>query len=593
MCRRCERKNRTCKKKKSCSTKFTPLCQKSFNSGTYRIKTPGIYKFVGNVTFNAPVEEESKRPDTPINGYWFAGLTVECDNVVIDGQGYTFSVSPSYIQNNLVGTFADVLLGNNQFSGVVFGGAGSQFPDTTSYVAANNVSVKNLNIVGKSSHFGIMGNNNDNINIDNCNISDCQVSNVYMQSVQGFVLTNSNLSGSTTPVTIIQDQTQLDLMEQQYPKLIAAGVPGAAAQFAALQAYVAANPARFDPVPMAFPSSALYGVFLVPGPTALFPQPMNAETSAISASFAGGFRNGEYNENVTITNCNFSNFITSFNEIVAIGTNASDPPSPYFPLTGWPLIFFGLFGCIQWKDAFDTLNNFNPNAFLQSIVFIMNYVYPSLGGLQPLLPSNSLAIFDSILNSNAAEFYSNAAPLVSIQSDGTTAKGVFALRSVSVKNALFDHLTFNNVSAIGPAPIVPTTLPGYANVTQPQPVTESGGNDAWHVGLEVVSNIVASNITMTNITSLHGNTFAYENSNENSNSIITNSSSTNQSAPNTIVTPTMGAGESFGFTVENNTGVIVLQDLTTHNLTAGGAVVPFAAPSAVFPQIIVTNCVST
>jgi hypothetical protein len=492
------------------------------------------------------------------------------------------------MKKNLIGTFANVLLGNNQFSGNIFGGGGSRFPDTTSYVAANNVIVKNLKTIGMSSHFGIMGNNNDNIKIECCSVADCQVADVYMQSVQGFVMENTDLSGSTTPVFVFQEQTQLVLMNQQYPQLIAAGVPGAAEHFAALQAYVAANPARFNPPPAQYPSSALYGLFMVPGPTAPYPFPMNAETVAASAALADGFRNGEYNANVRISNCKFSNFITSFDEIVAIGTNTSDPPSPVYPVATWPLIIFGLFGCIQWKDAFDTLGNFSPNAFLQALVFIMNYVYPSLGPAQGLVPTNSLLIFDSILNPDANKFFSNAAPIVSTQSDGTTAKGVFALRIIATKNAHLDHLKFHNVQSLGPAPIIPSTLPGYASVTLPQPVVRSRGNDAWFDSFEVCDNINYEYGKYKHIKSLHGYVFGIDLAGEDQNIKISKVNITDLSAPNTIETETMDLGDVFPFAVENEIGTIELKNVRTCDFEAGGEVLPFPSPS---PTVILTNAI--
>lgn len=66
----------------------------------------------------------------------------------------------------------------------------------------------------------------------------------------------------------------------------------------------------------------------------------------------------------------------------------------------------------------------------------------------------------------------------------------------------------------------------------------------------------------------------------------------NQSSPNTLVTPVMDQGDTLGFPVENNTGPIILADLETENLTAGGNVFPFATPTNVPPQIILMNSIS-
>lgn len=353
-------KKSKCCKKKRCTKTFI-LKQKDFASGTYRITCPGTYTLDENIVFNPPYGSNSKRPDTPLNGFWFAIITVECDNVVIDGNNHTLTVSDSYVAANLIGSFVDILLGNNQFTGGLFAAAQAKYPDSTQYIAANNVLVKNINVAGASSHFGIMANNSNKIYIDNCKVSDCQVANVYLQNVHISSITNCEFTGPTTPITINMEQTQLELMRQIYPQLIAGNVSGAASQFAALEAYVLANPGRFDPLPQAYPTSN-YGLFIVTGPTALFPFPMTVNTVPISSSFADG---GSC-ENLYINNCTFSDFTTYFNEIVDIGTNIplGLPIGTSLPLlASWILITFGLFGSIQWKDAFSG-STFQPNAFL-------------------------------------------------------------------------------------------------------------------------------------------------------------------------------------------------------------------------------------
>lgn len=561
--------------------------QRDFAKGTLRLKTPGLYFFKENVTFNAPVETASTRADTPVNGFWFAAISIETDGVIIDGRGYKLSVALAYNNKNLAGTFAVILLGNNQFSGGLFGGGGARFPDTTAYVAADNVLISNLTIVGNGAHFGIMGNNNTIIGVNNCSIYDCQVANTYLQSSQGASLTNIKYFGSTTPVTITQEVAQLSFMRKIYADLAAQAVAMADTRRAALEAYVAANPTRFAPPPQSFPTSNV-GLFITPGPTALFPFPMTPEAVAVDASLVDAFYDGEYNENLLVSNCSFTNFKSFFKEIVAIGTNI--PTAPIFPLNSWPLILFGMFGTMEWKDAFNSSGVFKPNDFLKAIVFIMNHVWPSLGPLQGLLPANSLAVFDSILTSNAAKFFSNAAPLVSRQSDGLGAKGLFAIRAIAVDRGVFNNIKIINEQSLGPAPVVPSALPGYSKVTQPQEVTRTQGNDLWAVSLESCENTAVNNVTIDGQLNKHGYIFGVDLAESDSNVIVSSSSMSNATASNTKVTPTMDAGDIFGFVVDDNTGTIILKDLTTRNLKAGGTVTHFEPAKSTPPQIITINC---
>jgi len=599
MCHKCHsKKHRYPKKIDACTIHVSKelsvgsntyvLRQCDFITGSYRIRNPGTYVLAEDIVFNPPYGSASKRPDTPLTGFWFAAITVECDNVVIDGNNFTISVSPAYIAANAVGTFADILLGNNQFTGVAFdatAGVGARFPDTTEYIASNNVSIKNLKIVGNSSHFGIMGNNNDNIYIDNCKIADCQVANGYFQSPQTLSITNTAFTGSVTPITVNMENAQLILMRQQYAKLIANNVVGAAAQLAALEAYILANPGRFI-TSQQYPTS-LYGLFIVPGPTAVFLFPMNSENVPFIASIVNGSRNGRYCENINVNNCTFTDFISSANEIVNIGTNQPLNLPLGVPFLSWVLGFFGLFGSIQWKDAYDNTGAFNPNAFLQSLVFLMNYHWNIPDVPTQFFPANSQDIFNSILAGPSGEalFNTSAAPIVSNQSDGTVAKGLFGMRIIAAQNLTVNNIKMTNFHTSGPAPIDPSTLPGYANIVTPQPISRSRGNDAWFVSSEVCTNANLSNFDMDGLVTDNGYAFGVHSAEEDSNITISISSLKNISAPNTIITPVMDAGDVNGFTADNNTGGIILQNLTTQNLVGGGTITPFASPSSTIALI--------
>ena len=548
-----------------------PIKQSDFATGSLRIKTPGTYVFTENVIFNAPFGPAATRPDAPLTGFWFAGISIECDNVVINGNGYTFTSSSTYVNANNTGTFAMVLLGNNQFSGQLFGAGGlSQYADTSSYLAANQVLVENINIIGAGSHFGIMGNNNNNIYINNCNISDCQVSSVFLQGAHILEITNCNFSGSTTPPPVPAAQATLVSVRRQLANFITLGVPGAAAQLAALNAYVLANPSRFAPSGQTFPTS-VYGIFLVPGPPAGFPFPMNTASIAFATSFASG-RN---NENALIENCNFTGFKTDFNELVGVGTNI--PFSPNFPVPVFLLgVFFGLFGTIEWKDVFPS-GTFAPNDYTKAIAFCMYVAYPVLPPqIQALVPANSVAILDSIINTNLTEFNNNCAPIVSLQSDLSYAKGLFGIRAIATNNLTINNVKMIDFKATGILPIVPSTLPGYGALSAPQALTTSFGNTLWGISLEVCNNITTTNLDFSDFVSTNGTVFAHHLSQENANVTVSNSTFQNMST-------LRAASRVFAVSVQNSTGGVNLQNLISRGLTAitPGNVIPYTQPLTV------------
>lgn len=570
----------------------TRLTSSNLSTGTYRIKTGGEFILSEDLTFNAPVGTASTRFDTPLSGFWFAGITVEtAEAVVIDGAGHTLRVDPKYTASNAFGSFAVLLLGNNQFSGALFGGASGSFPDTPSYIAARKVTIKNLRIVGGGSHFGIMMNNNDDVVISNCVVEDCQVANIYGQSPQRLSIRDSVITGSTTPVTVRMEQTQLVLMRKTYAGMIAGNVPGAAAQLALLEAYVAANPARFDPAltpPQAYPST-YFGIFIVPGPTSLFAFPMNGVTSATSASFVDGFRNGAFGQNITIDNCTIADCNTLFDEIVTIGSNI--PKSAVFPLSGWPLIIFGLFGGIQWKDAF-TAGVFAPNEFLRSIVFIMNYVLNIPAPLPPILPANQQNIFTAILTkpvtpASTLLFNNNAAPLVSGQSDALVAKGNFAMRICAAENVSVTNVRIRNIVATQTLlPIDQTTLPGFGSLSAPHPAERSRGNDVWAISLEGCKNVHIPDSKISAINSTRGYVFGIHSAGEEYNVKMLNCEIAGMSAPNTTVTPVIDAGDVFGYPVENNLGPISAENCTITGLDGPGTVQPFFTVSTAATTVV-------
>lgn len=557
----------------------TTIGSDDFADGTLRIKTSGVYSLSENILFNPTLT----RNDLPVNGFWFAGISIETDEaVVIDGNGYEIRLSDEYAAINPANVFATILLGNNLFAGSIFGLNGSRYPDSSSYVAANNVTIKNLR-VPYSSHFGIRGSNNTTVTIRDCVFENCLITGIALQGPVELIIDNCQFQGATIPAPSIAEQTTLLLLRQTLQTMITNNVPGAAAELVSLNNWVAANPSRFvpnEPYP-----STLYGIFITAGTTAIFRFPMNSATNATSKIFV----DGRDPENVKITNCKFSDFTISARERVMVGTNLpqppNDPPFPGVPVIVLLLSFLGSFSQLEWIDVFPS-GSFAPNAFAHAIMFVANWVYPQLSpGQQAVIPANTPQIITSILTNNLALFNANAAPIVG-QND-LYIKGLFGIRAVGVTNFWMDNVFMENFQSVGPSAIDPTTLPGYGSIT-PQPIVRTRQSDVWFASVEVCENVKISNTYWDGLTSAHGWVFGLANDQETHNYMVENSLMENMSAPGTATSVVEPDGQVIVYNADNGIAGSTFINVTTENISATGGVTHFPAAG---PTVTLINAI--
>lgn len=159
----------------------------NFKRGTYRITNPGIYMLSENITFN-PNPDNDFRPYPYQHKFYneltyrlgfFAAITVESDNVIIDLNGFTIKQSKDHYINQRF--YANIELGNSPFT-PNNGPAnfGTQFEN------CNNVVIKN-GTLGLSSHHGIHGNNSENIVFKNLFIQDYEVGGISLNGCANIV----------------------------------------------------------------------------------------------------------------------------------------------------------------------------------------------------------------------------------------------------------------------------------------------------------------------------------------------------------------------------------------------------------------------
>eukprot|EP00485_Elphidium_margaritaceum_P007624 CAMPEP_0202695936 /NCGR_PEP_ID=MMETSP1385-20130828/9363_1 /ASSEMBLY_ACC=CAM_ASM_000861 /TAXON_ID=933848 /ORGANISM="Elphidium margaritaceum" /LENGTH=1002 /DNA_ID=CAMNT_0049352021 /DNA_START=118 /DNA_END=3126 /DNA_ORIENTATION=+ len=190
-----------------CSHNVHYLTQTDFESGTYRIQECGEYIFTENIVcnFNAPTtEEQSAEQFSPnsIDGdrlYWypteeqattdgaypglysyegsyslgfFAGITVECDDVIINLNGFRFEMHRQfYLQQRF---FSLIEMAAKPF----LPHQGASTWGLTGVYYANNLEIKGPGQIGLSSHHGIKGNNAANVHIHDLSVLHFDVAGI-------------------------------------------------------------------------------------------------------------------------------------------------------------------------------------------------------------------------------------------------------------------------------------------------------------------------------------------------------------------------------------------------------------------------------
>lgn len=197
------------------------LKQSDFNNGSVRIRVPGIYVLTENIIFNPnesndflPTQEQISSGLYPTNmmGPWhlgfFAAITVETDNVIIDMNGFTLEQSKKHSFQQRF--YANIELANSPF---VTKQGPSNFQGGTPYKAANNVLIYNSNqnttsYLGKSSHHGIHANVANNVVIYNIYFKEYEVAAIALNGTTLGVLSDIYALNTDKNVPILSTYSQ-------------------------------------------------------------------------------------------------------------------------------------------------------------------------------------------------------------------------------------------------------------------------------------------------------------------------------------------------------------------------------------------------
>jgi len=176
-----------------------------FASGTFRITEPGKYVLYQNVEFEPsgsgvtetlfPDKNSKKYPQ--FGGYFlgfFAAITVEADDVEIDCKGHEIKMSEKFHKHQRF--FSIIELGSKPFI------SGQGPPQFSSYItspgavkSAKNVVISNCKL-GRSSHHGIHGNNNDGVTLRNVEVKDFEVGGISLNGAKNVDIEDADIGPS-------------------------------------------------------------------------------------------------------------------------------------------------------------------------------------------------------------------------------------------------------------------------------------------------------------------------------------------------------------------------------------------------------------
>jgi len=203
------------------------LSQLDFNEGTYRIQSRGEYVLTENIvlTFNAPAPDVEADPDFSPNAYdvaelywyprhdqedkypglytyhgkytlgFFAGISIECDDVVINLNGFGLSMDYKfYFQQRF---FSLIELGNQPFMG-------GQGPANwgADQVFASSVVIKD-GVLGLTSHHSIHGNHNSDVLVSNVRMTQFDVAGFGCNACSGVEVTDCIVGPQNTNIPVL------------------------------------------------------------------------------------------------------------------------------------------------------------------------------------------------------------------------------------------------------------------------------------------------------------------------------------------------------------------------------------------------------
>jgi len=437
-----------------------PLSQSDFDSGTYRIQSSGYYYLTEDISFDPDPLAEAGRTDKPRTD-WFAAITVECDNVIIDLNTKALEMSEDFLNNHGFKVFALIELNNSPFPHLIFA-----FTGESEVKIAHNIAIKN-GTLGRNSHHGIHGNDNSNIAVYDLVVKDWEVAGISLNGLKSGEIKNVAISGIEHTVPFTGFLALLLSTRVVLEDLVDGGDAKAQEYIDALDVVISDDNQNGKNHPTGTHDGNTYGLF-INRIVDVGPIVTHCDEKTANA--------------IVIENVSVDNITTSVIETVGIAN-----------LEGTRLKG-NLFGVMRWVDAYPN-GTFAPNSILKAQVY----------GVQQNNPDNLPTEFaNNILSSSPNEelFLSQVQPIFNGDFAGHTNKGAFGIRldcghGVTMKNCQI--LGIKDIGALG---LSLASLPSGLNYSFEQ--TRYTGNDVYGISLAACHNCELDQCTAAECSSENG-----------------------------------------------------------------------------------------
>ena len=196
-------------------SKIINIYNKDFKEGTYRITEPGYYLLKENIVFDPnpdhdsmPTKEQTKSGKYKISqGHpyhlgFFAAITVEVDNVILDLNGFT--IEQGVLHNLQQRFFSIIELASSPFipnQGPADFNSNSEFKSTKFCKIINGT-------IGRSSHHGIHGNGMSNLIIKDLIIKDFEVAAIALNGATDTIIKNVNVIKCVDKIPVLSSYSQ-------------------------------------------------------------------------------------------------------------------------------------------------------------------------------------------------------------------------------------------------------------------------------------------------------------------------------------------------------------------------------------------------
>ena len=439
------------------------LTQGDFDSGTYRIQTPGYYYLAENISFEPIPSAEAGRADKPVTA-WFAAISIECENVVLDLNTKTLDMSQDFIDTHSFKVFSLIELNNSPFPHFVFA-----FQDATTLAIAKNVVIRN-GTLGRSSHHGIHGNSNSNIRMYDLVIRDWEVAGISLNGLKNSEVRNVTISGIEHPVPFSGLITVMKTALLELEVLLTNSDAGAQQYVDALTPVINDPAQNGQDMTAAKHDSIAYGLRIS---NAVNVGPVLSDHPTLATSDCVLI------ENVVV--CNMQSRV-----LETVGMRDSEGT----------LLKGQRFGALRWVDAYST-GTFVPNALIQAQVYTFEQNNPST------YPSGFAT---NILSGtpNEATFLGQVTPAFGFDFAGHKAKGIFGIRidgghGITLRNC--HVISLDNEGALG---TTLATLPAGSNYSASAVEERFHGNDVYGILLAGCHGCLLENCSSTNCESDNG-----------------------------------------------------------------------------------------